>query len=207
MACSSGWAFFDAWLPQRWASSLRDGVALRLALAAATFATLTYVMVLLEPKDRVLYRWLGAEAGRGRLLAAAGRLQGWMMSYLAAFATVLALIVWVLEHDLQTGPVAALALSALGFVTRDVAIFVLLQVRPGQRRGDCAALVALFSLYVLAPAILQGLGLRPVLVAFYPQAGDPVWLSPALAWAQAVLVAMFAVLRLSIRARPAAAAA
>ncbi len=60
-----------------------DAVALRLGLAASTFATLTYIMVLLEPKDRVHFRWLGTQLAAGRLGRVLWGLQGFMMSYAA----------------------------------------------------------------------------------------------------------------------------
>lgn len=195
-------AGFDAWI----APVLGGGspVAPRLALAGSTLALITYVMVLLEPKDRVLYRWLGGEFVQGHIGRVAWNLQAWMMSYSTALAVALALIGWLARQD-QSGAGAVVG-AAMGFLTRDVALFVLLQSLPGQRRGDFAALVTLFALYVLAPAIAHGLDLERALVLFYPQASDPVWLSPAVAWAQAVTVFGVAVLRLTFVARRAATA-
>jgi len=176
---------------------------LRLALAVSTFAIITYAMVLLEPKDRVLYRWLGAELSRGHLDRVVSGLQGWMMSYLAGSAVVVALIVWLANN--QAFPAAAYVGSAFGFLTRDVAIFVLLQTLSGPRRGDFAAVATLFALYVLAPAILNGLDLKQALVVFYPETSQPIWLSPAIAWAEALTVASMAVGRVALNGRAAAA--
>jgi hypothetical protein len=198
-------AGFDSWLPNNWTGDARDAIALRLALAGSTFSFVTYAMVLLEPKDRVLYRWLGAEIARGRLDRAASRLQAWMMSYLWAFVLAAGLIAW-LAHNAML-PAAALVVSAMGFLTRDVAIFVLLQTLPGQRRGDFAALVALFALYVLAPSILSGLDLKDALIAFYPQPTNPIWLSPLLAWVEALTISAFAGGGLAIGGRRAPAGA
>jgi len=178
-------------------------VAERLALAAWTYAVLTYVMVLLEPKDRVLYRWMGAELAQGHLGRLAWAMQGWMMSCKAAFIVGIALIAW-LANENQI-PAALLIGSALGFLLRDVSIFVLLQTLPGQRRGDFAAVVTLFALYVLAPAIADGLGLKQALVVFYPQPSTPPWLSPAVAWGEAILLAGLTVSRLAVASRRAAA--
>jgi len=197
-------AGFDAWLPKEVALNARDAVALRLALALSTFAIITYVMVLLEPKDRVLYRWMGAELAKGHFGRIGANLQGWMMSCKAAFVVAIVLIVWLVHDDAVSA--ATFVGAGLGFLTRDVAIFVLLQTLPGQRRGDFAALVTLFALYVLAPAIAHGLGLDRVLVVFYPQASEPLWLSPAVAWAEALTVASLAVGRLAIGAKRAAVA-
>jgi hypothetical protein len=126
------------------------------------------------------------------------------MSYLAAFATTAALIVWFL-HD-QAMPAAAFVVSSFGFLTRDVAIFVLLQSLPGPRRGDFATVVILFALYVLVPSILGGLALKQILVLFYPQTSAPVWLSPVIAWAEALTIAIMAVGRISASGKEAAAA-
>ena len=198
-------AGFDAWLPKSSAISVRDAVALRLALAGTTFAILTYIMVLLEPKDRVLYRWMGAELAQGHLGRIAWAMQGWMMSCKAAFIVGIALIVWLVHEDAT--PAALFIGSVLGFLLRDVAIFILLQTLPGPRRGDFAAVVTLFALYVLAPAIADGLELKQALVVFYPQLSTPVWLSPAVAWAEAIVVVSLAVGRLAIGAKRAAATA
>jgi hypothetical protein len=197
-------AGFDAWLPKTAAISVRDAVALRLALAGTTLAILTYIMVLLEPKDRVLYRWMGAELAQGHLGRIAWALQGWMMSCKAAFVVGIALIVWLVHEDAT--PAALFIGSVLGFLLRDVAIFILLQTLPGPRRGDFAAVVTLFALYVLAPAIADGLELKQALVVFYPQLSTPVWLSPAVAWAEAIVVVSLAVGRLAVGTRRAAAA-
>ena len=196
-------AGFDAWLPKNGAISVRDAVALRLALAGTTFAILTYIMVLLEPKDRVLYRWMGSELARAHFGRIAWSLQGWMMSCKAAFIVGICLIVWLVNEN--AAPAAAFVGSGLGFLLRDVGIFILLQTLPGPRRGDFAAVVTLLALYVLAPAIADGLGLKQALVVFYPQASTPVWLSPAVAWAEAIAVAGLTIGRLASGAKQAAA--
>jgi len=197
-------AGFDAWLPKNGSIPIGDAVALRLALAGTTFAILTYIMVLLEPKDRVLYRWMGAEVLKGRLARVAYVMQGWMMSCKAAFVVGICLIAWLLHENETAG--AAIIGAALGFLLRDVGIFVLLQTLPGPRRGDFAAVVTLFALYVLAPAIADGLGVKQALVLFYPQPWIPAWESPAIAWAQAIIVVVLVVSRLASGAKRAAAA-
>ena len=44
---------FDAWLPKDQSAEGLDAVSLRLGLAVGVYASLTYLMVFLEPKDRV----------------------------------------------------------------------------------------------------------------------------------------------------------
>jgi hypothetical protein len=84
---------------------------------------------------------------------------------------------------------------------------VLLQSLPGRRRGDFAALVALFTLYVLLPSIADGLGLKQAMIVFYPQVSTPVWLSPLVAWTEALLIAGLAVGRIATGAKQAVATA
>jgi hypothetical protein len=181
-------------------------VAERLTLAGLTFVIITYLMVLLEPKDRVLYRWMGSELAQGHFGRIAWAMQGWMMSCKAAFLVGIALIVW-LVHEGQT-PAAYFAGSGLGFLLRDVGIFVLLQTLPGSRRGDFAAVITLLVLYVLAPAIADGLGAKQAMILFYPRLSTPVWLSPVVVWAEALIVVTLTVSRIAASARqPAVAAA
>ncbi|HEY5338065.1 MAG TPA: hypothetical protein VIJ85_07685 [Rhizomicrobium sp.] len=190
-------AGFDALLTQDATMSNWSVVALRLALAATTFGALTYIMVLLEPKDRVLYRWYGAQIASGKIGQAFWGLQGWIMSFFAAALTAVALIAWLGIHDAQSGSQALVA-SCLGLLTRDVAIFVLFATLPGRRRGDFLVLVTLLALYELVPAILGGLGLKGVLPFFDPLPTSPVWLGPAVIWAEAVAVTATAMTRLAV---------
>jgi hypothetical protein len=192
---------FDAWLSpdlKTW-----DAVSLRLLLAGTTFAVLTYLMVLLEPKDRVHYRWMAGQVGQGHLLNALSGLQAWMMSYAATLAVAVALTLW-LTHDLSVALTGQpLVLATMGFITRDVAIFVAMQTLPGKRRGDFGALAILFALYVLAPAILAGLQAGPLLFLFFPQLPAPNWLGVIAAWGEGLAVAAFALTRLALTEREA----
>lgn len=192
-------AGFDAWLAQDPIMAHWDAVALRLALAATTFAFLTYAMVLLEPKDRVHFRWLAAEFGAGRIGGALSGLQAWMMSYIATFIFTGILVWWLgRASDIQA---QALIGATMGFITRDVALFVFIHAL-GRRRGDFAALMILFALYVLAPSILNGLDLKSALMFFYPQPSSPFWLAPAIAWAEALLVMVLAAGRIALGEKP-----
>jgi hypothetical protein len=188
-------AGFDAWLSRDTIMATWNVVALRLALAATAYGALTYAMVLLEPKDRVLYRWIGREIGSGRIGAALWNFQAWMMAYLATFLVSAALIVW-----LGTGQAAAQAMiaSGVGFLTRDCAIFVLFQTLSGKRRGDFGAVVTLIAIYALVPSILHGLDQDAALDLFYVRPTDPVWIAPAIAWGEALVVAALAIGRIAL---------
>ncbi|HJW40269.1 MAG TPA: hypothetical protein VJ476_03465 [Rhizomicrobium sp.] len=194
-------AGFDAWL----SSDVKgwDAVALRLLLAGSVFAGLTYVMVLLEPKDRVHYRWMEGQLRHGHVLNALSGLQAWMMSYAATLLTTAALTFWLLRDPAAAATGQPFVLAGMGFLTRDVAIFVLMQTLPGRRRGDYAALAILFALYVLLPAIAIGLDGRSLLFLFFPQLPAPQWMGAIAAWAQGAVVAGSAIGRLALTERDA----
>ena len=198
-------AGFDSWLSQSPQTARWDLVALRIGLAASTFATLTYIMVFLEPKDRVHFRWLGGQLARGRIDRVLWGLESFMTSYIAMALASAALIWWLWSHG--TAEIADLALIAagMGFITRDVALFLLLHAMPGRRRGDFTAALVLFALYLLIPAILNGLGLGSALVFFYPKPTAPVWLAPTFAWAEAAVIVTLALGRIALSDKSAAA--
>jgi hypothetical protein len=196
---------FDAWLSPNLGGW--DAAALRLLLAATTFAALTYIMVLLEPKDRVHYRWLEGEVRAGRLMQAFEGLQAWMMSYGATLATGLVLAAALVRSPDVAAPGQALVLAGLGFLTRDVAIFVFMQTLPGRRRGDFGALVILFALYVLAPSILAGLHAENLLFLFFPQLPAPTWIGAIAAWLEGIAIALASIARLALTERDEKAAA
>ena len=194
-------AGFDAWRSSGPEVADWHGDALRLALAMSTFGVLTYVMVLLEPKEPVLYRWMGAQIRAGHPGPALFSLQAWQMSYLAAIATAAALFARLAQIEGHLGPAPAVIGTAAGFLTRDVSLFVLFQSLPGRRRGDFAAVVALVTLYALIPAILNGLGLSNALPFFYPKESGQPWLAAAVVWGEAVVVAALTIARLASTAR------
>jgi hypothetical protein len=193
-------AGFDAWLPKDPSVAGWDAAALRLGLAATTFGTLAYIMVVLEPKDRVLYRRLGNLIASGRIGVALGGFQAWMMSYAATAIIAVVTIVWLEHLHMPSGQIA-LIVALLGFLTRDTAVFVAMQTLPGRRRGDYAALGILFALYILAPAICRGLGLDGAMVLFFAKNSAPAWLGAAVAWAEGLAVAAFAAGRLALTER------
>ncbi len=199
-------AGFDAFLSKQSLAAGWDAVALRLGLAASTYATLTYVMVLLDPKNRVHFRWLGSQLVSGRLGAMLAGLDSFMMSYIAAFLSAAALVGHLMSQLPQEPGAAALVAAGTGFLTRDVAIFVVMHTRSKRQRGDFAAVIALVALYVLVPSILDGLGMPRALMLFYPLAVVPAWLSPAIAWAEGLALAALATHRIALTAAPAQAA-
>lgn len=200
-------AGFDAWLSREAMTAGWDTSALRLSLAASAFAALTYVMVLIEPKDRVHFRWLGAQLAHARVGSFLRRLDGFTMSYIALVLSACVLMGWLWSHVAGSQANIALIAAGLGFVTRDVAIFVFFGTHPGRRRGDFTAAIALFTLYLLVPSILSGLGLGRALLLFYPEIAAPLWLAPLFAWAEALAVAVPSFVRLVRGENPVAEAA
>lgn len=192
-------AGFDAWLPHMAVMASWDTVALRLALASTAFATITYVMVLLEPKDRVLYRWYAREILSGKIGRALLRLQAWNMSYGATVLASVVLIWWLFAKGFGAF-YPAIAVAGLGFLTRDVSIFVFFSAT--RRRGDFAAIVSLLVLYLLIPAILDGVGLKDMLPFFYPAPSNPVWLGSAIVWGQAIVALGLAASRVGLSGKP-----
>ena len=188
-------AGFDAWLGPHGSLTTTDPVVERLALGSATFVILAYAMVILEPKDRVQYRWLAQQLASGRIGAVLWNLQSWMMTYLAAIIVGGAFIALLLREQ-PSGDAAFFAAAVLGFLTRDVSIFVLVQMLSGRARSDFAAIVVLVVLYALLPAILRGLHIDGALIAFYPRESAPFWLMPVVSWAEALAVVALALTRL-----------
>ena len=179
-------AGFDAWLSSNQVTVHLDPVVRRLFLAFTTYAVLGYVMAFLEPKDRVRYRWLGAEFGRFHFGTASAGLQGWMMSYLAALLVSVALLVRLgMSFQVQDQAIVA---AMLGFLSRDMAIIILMNMLWRRRGGDFAALCILVLLYALLPSIFSGLHFVTGQALFTPRPTEPIWLSPVAAWAEAVLV-------------------
>jgi len=200
-------AGFDAWLPAKFAIAGWDNIALRLALATFTYGALTYAMVVLEPKDRVLYRWLLDEISARRLGSATGDAQAWMMSYIAAIVFAVLLLLRLAQSGSDVATAQSLIVSAMAFLTRDVALFVLFLTLPGRRRGDVAVLVTLAALYLLVPAIFDGLHLTALLPFFYPRPSVPLWLGPIVVWIEAIAAVIIALRRLALGGQPQPAAA
>jgi hypothetical protein len=170
------------------------------ALAAAGLLVTTYSMAFLEPKDPVRLRWLGEQLRAGRIAKTFLALDAWMLSLGVTLVVGLVLAVLLLAdgaviRDLPMRALVPPELAVLGFLVRDVAIFVLMRSLAGGK-GDFAALALLAVLYFLAPVILQGVGLAGVQFLFVPSVeGVPV-LGFLAAWIQGLGVAAFAAHRM-----------
>ena len=105
-------------------------------------------MAFLEPKDPVRLRWLGDQIRSGRLYSAFMAAECWMLSYAATLMVGLCLALsWA-----GTPGTALAVLAMLGFMTRDICIFLLGRMFGGPK-GDFAALGILAALYLLLPTL------------------------------------------------------
>nr|TFG54465.1 MAG: hypothetical protein E4H34_02565 [Hyphomicrobiales bacterium] len=157
--------------------------------ATIVTALLTYIAVFAEPKDQVLYRWLAKTLIAGQFRLFSSRLQAWMIAYAATLLFGLALML-----VLATNPPemlgfeffrASAVLSALGLLTRDMAIFLLFPLLPGARRGEAPAVVTLLLLYYVVPPLLSGAGVGAL---FYPFGRDLGLAGPLIAWGEALVM-------------------
>jgi hypothetical protein len=161
--------------------------AVRLGLAGFALLSSTYSMTFLEPKDPVRLRWLGEQIRSRRIVKAFLALDTWMLSTIAALATGLLLALVLASGGAMNYALAVLAM--LGFLTRDVAIFVAMRAFAGNK-GDFAALAALGVLYLLMPMVLRTLNLHALEILFLPLNSSP--LAPAAAWGQGLVCVFWA---------------
>jgi hypothetical protein len=99
---------------------------------------------------------------------------------------------------LGMGPELATAGVVLGFVTRDIGIVVLMNMVARRRGGDFLALAILVLVYALLPSIVAGLNYGTGRALFLPQPTDPMWISPAAAWIEAIVVWAVAATQISL---------
>lgn len=190
-------AGFESWASHYMASlsqasgPLQSGT-IRLGLAWLALLSSAYSMVFLEPKDPVRFRWLADQLRAGAFGKAFLALDAWMLSYAVVLGIGIVLAGLLLLNSAMVGSLslsslAPAVLAMLGFLTRDVAIFVLMRALAGHR-GDFAALATLGLLYLVLPAIAHRTGLGFGFL-FVPVVGTlGVWGALA-AWLQAIPVA------------------
>ena len=146
------------------------------ALAGITLMATAYGMAFLEPKDPVRLRWLGDQIRSGRLYSAFVAAECWMLSYAATLIVGLCLALsWA-----GTPGAAFSVLAMLGFMTRDICIFLLGRMFGGPK-GDFAALGILAALYLLLPTLFWRANATFLLV---PGSHDTSLLSVVAAWIQ-----------------------
>jgi hypothetical protein len=118
-----------------------------------------------------------------------------MLSYGVVLVAGLVLTILLAMDQTVVGPIRLSALSPavlamLGFLTRDVAIFVLMRAWAGAR-GDFAALALLAALYLVLPAGLHRLGID-LQFLFVPVIYEGAFVGVLIAWAQAIVCTILA---------------
>jgi hypothetical protein len=184
-------AGFESLIPQDLvAQTGASPSTIRLGMAAVALLSSTYSMVFLEPKVPVRLRWLSEQVLAGHFSKAFMTMDAWMLSYAAAIVMGL-----LLAALLALGGNVSLALpvlAALGFFTRDVALFVLMRELVGQR-GDFVAVALILGLYIF-PLAIKGLGLGMVALILVPNIASVACLVGA--WVQAITVGYLAVTKI-----------
>jgi hypothetical protein len=166
--------------------------SLALALAGVSLMATAYGMAFLEPKDSVRLRWMGDQIASGRWYRAFLAADCWMLSYAATLIAGVALAtLWV-----RTPPAALAVLAMVGFMTRDICIFLLGRMFAGPK-GDFAALAILAALYLLLPTLLWQADAAFLLI---PGPHADTLLSVVAAWAQGLGFCFWVVHAISDRA-------
>ena len=155
------------------------GVVPWLALPFVVVALLVYAAFLLEQKDQVRLRsWLRQIAAL-RLARAARDAPAWAqlfaMSLVLAAAVAIATPFDAADAVLAGYVVAhapAMAISAVLFLLRDLALLLSVNLSANPRRGDGSGLVYLMLLYVLAPLLARALGDPSLVAIFLPVVPD-----------------------------------
>lgn len=161
------------------------GGSVGLALAYVGVHAAAMVSLIAEPKNAVELRAFGAAVANGRI----GRIATGLPAYGWAFLAALVLAV-ALEFS---GPArtwngetvgGGIALAALGFLARDIAVFHWFHAKPRQTRGDFAGLVTLALLYVLGGAVASAVDSPAFSALVAPTFDAPAW-AAILPWLQA----------------------
>ena len=162
--------------------------AVRLGLAGFALLSSAYGMTFLEPKDPVRLRWLGEQARAGRIAKAFLALDTWMLSTAAAMTVGLLLAVVLASEGAMIYALAVLAM--LGFLIRDVAIFVMARALAGNK-GDFAALATLGVSYLLLPMVFRVVGFSGLQFLFVPVLDHTVVFGAVASWAQGLVAALW----------------
>jgi hypothetical protein len=189
------WLAFLAFLILYIQGFLHDGLnqpdtpaAAWLLAPAAIAAALTYVVLFLQPKDIMRYRWLTAAVATGQGRRALALMPLWLPTFVVAAILVVGFAVldsdgWTplppVLRDLTGLPLfmsldnitegrAPAVLAALFFMVRDIAIVLFLNFNSRSKRADLAAFIYLVVLYAVLPAIFGLIEAGALLPLFMP---------------------------------------
>lgn len=157
----------------------------RLLIAALAVLSLTYLMVLVESKDPVIFSRLRAAAAAGDWRLLNHNLPCWMATLAVALVVCVALaLTFPVERGLQS---SLFFIALFLFVLRDVAIVLWSNFSLRRKRADMTAILYLAVLYLLLPAIVDAMGWDSLNLLFYPQWRENVPVATALIAVQSTL--------------------
>jgi hypothetical protein len=186
-----------------------------LVAPAAITAVLTYVMLFLQPKDVVRYRWFGSALFHGNVRVALRLTPLWLPTFLLTVGLTAGFVLLDLSEPAAFPPelryVPALpevvsgawasALAILLFMARDIALVLVLSFASRFRRASLAAVLYLLVLYLLLPAIVGLLGGGALLPLLLPVPGASPALTVLAPLVEAAAMAAFLVWRM-VEVRP-----
>ncbi|MEX2649454.1 MAG: hypothetical protein WD673_10615 [Alphaproteobacteria bacterium] len=200
-------------LLEDWSDDGIHGADMRLLIMLSTLVAATLVLVVAERKDPVLYRTMFLNLRRVRFWPRVLReAQGWMLAWLgAALVVALILLHALLPEEMRDAlglggslptfdkdvSLVVLALSALGFLTRDCALFVLCNGRRPSPRADSALIVALVLGYVATTWLLVLNDVEWLMPVFVPVPRVEFAYGIAAAWIEAAVAMWLARRRLA----------
>jgi len=186
----------------------------RWAIAFAVAITLTYVSIIVAPKDWVQLRQARGQLKSGRLPQALWNLPSWGYAGIAAAIAAVALMGtidpisidiaqdlgdnWIVTGFAGDGQVdlRPTILAIVAFMVRDIGIVLWFNAGKRARRPDLGAIVALLVLHYIAPALFAGMAATSLLgfVSPWPIGGDS-WLQPVWPALEAAAVFFFVAAR------------
>lgn len=191
LAVFAGWALVAAWRLMRlelqmqngpwvwpafvvfaaaWAAGMASGGwTLRFAVAGGVFAACAYVAVFAEPADRVRTRQFGRALKAGNLQAILATVPAVVAPVKLAALAVIGMAVSRLLGE-GSDPAPMLALAALAFLLRDLAIVAYFRFGPRSGRGDFGAVLGLFLAYFVGGVLGNSMG---AMALFAPSPASP----------------------------------
>jgi hypothetical protein len=180
-----------------------------LAIAYAGLHVAALAAVLLEPKNHVDLRAFGSAVAGGRLGEALKRAPAYAWAF--AFAAAAAIVV-ATQGKIRVGVTnipPEIWIAWLGFLARDIGVFLFYHANPRQNRGDFAAIITLVVLYSVMGPLADASNVKLLEALFRPESATSA-LTAALPWLEAAGIFAFALSRsraVGRRASPPAAAA
>lgn len=151
-----------------------------------------YAVALCEPKDVAKVRRLIRDVASRQWSSAATTAPLWLVTYGLALGGAVVAVILLMAGDApgsRVGSTASFLASVCLFLTRDLAILLVLHLGKHPRRADLAAVVYWGVLYVVVPVFLKAAGLNVARPAFLPMPGAEllIAISPILLQAVAAL--------------------